>query len=69
MFDEFTLIPACSGSGVVVRAQDGSTALICAARYGHTECVRLLAESGADKEAKTIVRFMMFLYGCALFPY
>ena len=33
-------------------AQDGSTALICAAAYGHAECARLLLDAGADKEVK-----------------
>ena len=35
-----------------VQAQDGYTALIRAGREGHLDCVRLLIESGADKEAK-----------------
>jgi ankyrin repeat protein len=39
-----------------VSKQFGDTALICAAAYGHTACVRLLAEAGADKEAKSVVR-------------
>lgn len=33
-------------------AQDGCTALIRAARNGHTECARLLLDAGAVKEAK-----------------
>ena len=36
--------------------QDGSTALICSALCGHADCVRLLLDSGASKEAKTSVR-------------
>jgi ankyrin repeat protein len=32
--------------------QDGCTALIRAADYGHTDCVRLLLEAGADLEAE-----------------
>ena len=36
--------------------QFGDTALIAAAYSGHIECVRLLAEAGADKEATTYVR-------------
>ena len=36
--------------------QGGYTALIYSAMYGHSECVRLLVESGANKEAKTDVR-------------
>ena len=35
---------------------DGPTALNLAAENGHTECVRLLVESGADREAKEYVR-------------
>ena len=38
--------------------QDGSTALIRAAEYGRTDCVRLLVDGGADKDAKDIVRTM-----------
>ena len=51
-FRTFTL----SGA-LVVRAaaksdsQDGSTALICAASKGHTECARLLIDAGADTDA------------------
>jgi hypothetical protein len=37
-------------------AQDGCTALISAAGEGHIECVRLLIEAGANKEAKDKVR-------------
>ena len=36
--------------------QYGSTALICATQSGHAECVRLLIDAGADKEAKDVVR-------------
>ncbi len=39
--------------------QGGFTALLRAASNGHTDCVRLLIERGADKEAKTSVRFVM----------
>ena len=38
------------------RAQDGDTPLHTAAFSGHLECVRLLLERGADKDAKTKVR-------------
>jgi hypothetical protein len=37
-------------------AQDGWTALILAAEYDHADCVRLLLDAGADKNAKTRVR-------------
>ena len=36
--------------------QSGYTALVFAARNGQTECVRFLAESGADTEAAGDVR-------------
>ncbi len=35
---------------------DGHTALILAAQNGHAECVRLLIDAGADKEAAGRVR-------------
>jgi ankyrin repeat protein len=38
------------------RAQNGSTALMFAAEKGHVDCVRLLLDAGADKEAKNEVR-------------
>ncbi len=37
-------------------AQDGRTALILAARWGHADCARLLLDAGADKEVKSDVR-------------
>ena len=40
----------------VVRAQDGYTALIFAAMHGRADCVRLLLDAGADKDAKNEVR-------------
>jgi ankyrin repeat protein len=42
--------------------QGGETALICAAYEGHIDCVRLLVEAGADKNAKSNVR------ACHSFP-
>jgi hypothetical protein len=36
--------------------QSGRTALIQAAQNGHTDCVRLLVQAGADKDAKDNVR-------------
>ena len=36
--------------------QTGRTALLAAAEAGHTDCVRLLLEAGADTEAKDKVR-------------
>jgi hypothetical protein len=40
---------------------DGYTALIYAAERGRAECVRLLIDAGADKEAKTDVCVGCFL--------
>ncbi len=37
-------------------SQRGSTALICAALNGRADCVRLLIDAGADKDAKDHVR-------------
>ena len=37
-------------------AQDGCTALICSGSNGRADCVRLLLDAGADKEAKDRVR-------------
>jgi hypothetical protein len=50
------------GDGAALRgggefdSQKGWTALIWAAWHGHADCVRLLIDAGADKEAKTSVR-------------
>ncbi len=52
-----------SGVGRVIRrrrymvhVQGGGTALKTAAIYGHADCVRLLLDAGADKNAKDNVR-------------
>ena len=37
-------------------SQYGDTALICAAYWGRAECVRLLIDAGADKDATNNVR-------------
>ncbi len=50
----FCCVEAFRSTGIY--GQNGYTALMRAAREGHTECVRLLLESGADTEAKTQVR-------------
>ena len=46
--------------------QSGNTALIGAGYGGHEDCVRLLVDAGADKEAKDDVRvtgfFIMGIY-------
>ena len=41
---------------ILCGAQDGRTALICAARNGRADCARLLLEAGADKSATDNVR-------------
>jgi hypothetical protein len=53
-------------------SQEGWTALIWAAWNGHADCVRLLINVGADKDAKSIVRHRSLLYFCAFatcFPF
>ena len=40
--------------------QGGMTALLNAAAYNRADCVRLLLEFGADKDAKDIVRGTRF---------
>jgi ankyrin repeat protein len=41
--------------------QDGWTALIVAAQNGHFDCIHLLVDAGADKEAMSNVRYAIFL--------
>lgn len=40
---------------MTIKSQDGWTALIRAASEGHTDCVRMLVECGADMDAKDMV--------------
>jgi hypothetical protein len=49
-------------------AQGGETALMLAAAYGHADCVRLLIDAGADKEAKNIVRSLASVFADFAFP-
>jgi ankyrin repeat protein len=62
----------------VCHVQDGDTALIGAAAKGHTDCVRLLIDAGADKDVRTNVRvchynlsqlrvYFIFLFSPSLF--
>ena len=44
-------------------SQDQDTALMYAARKGRADCVRLLIDAGADKEAKNYVRRRLLLLG------
>jgi hypothetical protein len=46
----------CSVCGGKSDLQGGNTALIYAASSGHADCVRLLIDAGANKDAKTNVR-------------
>ncbi len=71
---------ACGGDAMVFggggrrytlfcQTQDGHTALILASANSRADCVRLLIDAGADKEAKSNVRHMMIRFGqCFLFP-
>jgi hypothetical protein len=71
-FEDSPLIPAlcfvaCDGrwrnraSDLHVEAQDGSTPLMVTAQNGQTDCMRLLMEAGASKDAVDRVRFAMCL--------
>ena len=40
----------------ITGSQDGDMALICAARNGRADCLRLLIDAGADKNARDNVR-------------
>lgn len=48
------------------RAQYGRTSLVFAAEKGHADCVRLLLDAGADKNAKDRVRRVGMPYMCFL---
>ena len=55
---------------LMCQTQGRATALIVAAERGHTECVRLLVEGGAEKDAKNSVRSLdltRFLYSVLSF--
>ncbi len=49
--------------------QGGNTALIWAAGHGRADCVRLLIDAGADKEAKDYVRRRLLLCWAGTTPY
>jgi hypothetical protein len=53
------------GRRLMAAAQDGWTALMCAARFGHADCARLLLDAGADKNAKSNVRARAAVDGVA----
>ncbi len=50
------LLPLLASGDAFAHMQDGYTALIRAALKGHTDCVRLLVEAGADKNTFDAVR-------------
>ena len=47
------------------RTQRGWTALIIAVVYGRADCVRLLIDAGADKDARTKVSISLFHHRCS----
>ena len=49
------LLSVALGGSNASNVQHDETALIRATREGHTECVRLLLDAGADTETKTMV--------------
>ncbi len=59
LLDAMCLV-ACMCGGTIVsqmrKPQDGATALMLSAKFGHVKCLRQLLEKGADKEAKDKVR-------------
>jgi hypothetical protein len=60
-FDELSISLAasccfCLFASHTFQVQGGKTGLMLAALQGHTDCVRLLVEAGADTEAKDFVR-------------
>ena len=56
IIDQFFTSPTIFALLIVFTPQSGDAALMLASRNGHTDCVRLLMESGADKDAKNKVR-------------
>jgi ankyrin repeat protein len=40
--------------------QGGDTALMLASKMGHIDCVRVLLEAGADKDAEDNVRYTYY---------
>jgi hypothetical protein len=58
-FGAYTMSAVLFESGGESDSQDGYTALICAAQWSHVDCVRLLIDAGADKEANTNVLHVM----------
>ena len=50
-----------TAAAVWTHIQGGNTALMCAAANGHADCVRLLVDAGASKDANGHVRFSFFL--------
>ncbi len=75
-FFELLLMPAsvaCGGDAMVCGGGGRRYALLCQTQYGHAalilasangraDCVRLLIDAGADKEAKNNVRHLMIRF-------
>jgi hypothetical protein len=67
----FFLCRACDVGGIFenggeFESQDSYSVLVCSASEGHAECVRLLIDAGADKDAKCDVRFVLCLLSSSL---
>ena len=56
------------GIDVCAKSQRKNTALIRAAENGHTACVRLLLDAGANKEASSFVREFRRVFSLQIFP-
>jgi hypothetical protein len=59
--------PPCVCLGESDLQEDGRTALMWATVNGHVECLRLLIDARANKEAKDKVRRRILLECCAFF--
>lgn len=55
------LLARSIGGGVNQRNRDGDTPLMAACRFCHAEAARVLLENGADINARTQVRFSLFV--------
>ena len=52
LLDVICVVACICGEIIVRKPQDGATALMLSAKFGHAKCLRQLLEKGADKEAK-----------------
>jgi ankyrin repeat protein len=60
-------VSCCAVAHDCKRSQSGWTVLMYAARVGLVECVRLLLDAGADKDAENNVRRRLLCHNCAGF--